>query len=99
MDYSSYMTMSCVIRRKLDEDEDTFMPRFSASQTRECFKYGKMVYVRQNDSFGLVSAQAYVMNKEISIGDEVDGQIVKSVNIIPEFDGTKVLYEALTWNS
>lgn len=99
MNYSSYMTMNCVWEPSSSINEDTMMREFGEQQNIKCFKYGKNILVIEGDRSTTVSAQAYIVDNNISVGDKLDGQVVKSVDNIPEFDGSVPLKECLTWNS
>lgn len=98
MDYKEYMIFSCLWEKNLDIDEDTHMQRFGTKTKLKCFKYGKNVFIRQDSSSTTISAQSYVVMCEVKVGDKIDNQVVKSVDVIPDFDGKTPLYECLTWN-
>ena len=99
MDYKEYMVMTCSWKKNLGIDEDTRMASFDPAKSIKCFSYGKNIFIRENTSATSVSAKAYVVTDPVSVGDEIDGQIVKSVDNIPEFDGTVPLLVCLTLNT
>lgn len=97
MNYNDYMTMQCDWEKKLGNDEDTHMSSFGIKTIIRCFEYGKNVFIRQDTSSATVSAMAYIVTDNVQVGDKINSQVVKSVNNIPEFDGTFPLFECLTW--
>ena len=98
MNYENYMKMTCIWQKNSEIDEDTQMLNYGTETEIKCVKYGKNIFIRESDSATVVSAMAYIVTDEVAVGDKIDGQVVKSVNNIPEFDGTMCLYECLTWN-
>jgi hypothetical protein len=97
MDYKDYMVMNCQWQKNLGKDEDTHMPSFGVAVDIKCFSYGKNIFIRQDTSSTTVSAKAYIVTDLVKVGDKIDGQVVKSVNNVPDFDGTVPLFECLTW--
>lgn len=98
MNYEEYLTMSCIWQKNLGIDEDTMMQSFDEEKEIKCFNYGKNIFVRENTSSTTVSAKAYIVTEEVKVKDIINGQVVKSVDNIPEFDGSIPLYICLTWN-
>ncbi len=98
MNYEDYMVMNCKWEKNLGVDEDTHMPIFGEAVDIKCFSYGKNIFIRQDTSSATVSAKAYIVTDLVKVGDKIDGQVVKSVDNIPDFDGTVPLFECLTWN-
>lgn len=98
MNYEEYLTMSCIWQKNLGIDEDTMMQSFDDKKEIKCFSYGKNIFLRENTSSTTVSAKAYIVTEEVKVKDIIDGQVVKSVDNIPEFDGSIPLYICLTWN-
>lgn len=92
------MVMTCKWEKNLGVDEDTHMPIFGEAVDIKCFSYGKNIFIRQDTSSATVSAKAYIVTDLVKVGDKIDGQVVKSVDNIPDFDGTVPLFECLTWN-
>lgn len=91
------MVMNCKWEKNLGVDEDTHMPSFGEAVDIKCFSYGKHIFIRQDTSSATVSAKAYIVTDLVKVGDKIDGQVVKSVDNIPDFDGTVPLFECLTW--
>ena len=97
MDYKDYMVMDCVWEKNLGTDEDTHMYKGWDTKNIKCFSYGKNIFIRKDTSSTTVSAKAYIVTDPVKVGDKIDGQVVKSVDNVPEFDGTVPLFECLTW--
>ena len=99
MNMNKYLTFNTEWKKCKGEDEDTRMLEYEKAVTIKCFKYGKNIFLRGENSGTTVSAQAYLVLEEVKPKDILDGQVVKSVNIYPESWDNKVkLYEVLTWN-
>lgn len=98
MNMNKYLTFDAEWKKCIGEDEDTRMLAYKDAVKIKCFKYGKNIFLRENTSSTTVSAQAYIVTEEVKVKDIINGQVVKSVNNIPEFDGTVPLFECLTWN-
>lgn len=80
-------------------DEDTLLMMYEEPIVINCFKYGKNIYIRESEENTLINAQVYLVIDEVQIGDKIDGQVVKSVNMYPEtWHPERPLYEVLTWN-
>ena len=100
MDYEPYMVMTSKWKKKTGQDPDSLMPTYSSkSTTIKCFKYGKTIFIRGTTSNTTISAMAYVITDPVKVGDILDDQVVKSVDNIPDFDGTFPLFQALTWET
>lgn len=97
MNYNDYMKMTCVYEKKLGLDDDTQMLKYGNPTSMKCFSYGKNIFIRGTDSNAIVSAKVYTLSSPVNVGDKIDGQVIKSVNNVPDFDGSMVLFEALTW--
>lgn len=101
MDMAKYMTFEAVHRPLIEIDEDTASSKFGAERVVKCFKYGKTSLVRDNNGYVMPSLKTYLtLDETVQVGDEFDGQIVKSVDSFPEnWDSTNQLYAVLTWKS
>lgn len=99
MNMSKYLTFDVEWKKCTGEDEDTRMLEYEEAVKIKCFKYGKNIFLRGENSGTTISAQAYLVLDEVQPKDILDGQVVKSVNVYPESWDNKVkLYEVLTWN-
>lgn len=99
MDYKKYMIHNCVWEKNLCMDEDTHMPVFDRAITLKCFKSGKDIFIRDNQNATVIKASSYIVTDVLNVGDKLDGQVIKSVDNIPDFKPTFPIYECLTWNS
>ena len=97
MNYSEYMKMECVVEKYLGENENTSESKYDTPKTIKCFKHGKRLYVRDEFSSAIVSAQSYIVEEELTEKDIIDGQVIKSIDLIPDFDGGVPIRECLTW--
>ncbi len=98
MVYTDYMTNTCIVKRRVGVDEDTLTLEWGPEETVKCFYYGDVRYNRQSEGLAFVDGKHYLFASPIAVGDIVNGQTVQVVNNIPEFDGSTVLFDVITWN-
>lgn len=83
----------------LGEDEDTRTSKFGRVQEIDCHKYGKTLFIREGGAEAVVNAHFYIVLENVKPKDKLDGQIVKSVDEIPDMWKGKIRHrECLTWN-
>lgn len=100
MNLEKYMTFTSTWEKLKERDEDTMMDSFEDPVEIKTYIYGKMLFVREGENNSSVSAKCYLTLADVSVGDKLDGQIIKSVNSYPESWDDKVqLYECFTWDS
>lgn len=87
------MTMSCVYEKKLGEDTEMLTPTFDTAINIKCFRYGDTRNIRGAFEHASFSEQTYLLVQEVFVGDKIDGQVVASVFLVPDFDGSSQLYE------
>lgn len=97
-----------VFKKQDTRDPETLTPVEGIEKTIKCHQYGKSEFIREKDSFELVSAQCYLIPEEIlkenniELGDYLDGQPIKIINkyTIPSGRIRKyeqVIYEVYTY--
>lgn len=100
MNMQKYMTFTSQWQKLKEVDEDTQMADYEEPVDIKTFIYGKNVFIRENESHTTVSAKCYLTLENVSVGDLLDGQVIKSVSSYPEsWNQDKQLYECLTWDS
>lgn len=98
MNISKYMTFTVPYEKYIGVDDDFMSSSYAPPINIKCFVYGKNIYIRDEDSYALVSAKSYVTDYKINIQDKLDGQIVKNVDNYPkEWNSKNQLFEALIW--
>lgn len=93
MDIDSYMTMTCSYEKKLEEDSEMLTPTYDTAVNIKCFRYGDTRNIRGAFEHANFSDQTYLLAQEVFVGDKIDGQVVASVFLVPDFDGSSQLYE------
>lgn len=101
MDIDSYLVMECTWTKNLGKTGPKQMDTFDYANTKtvKCFKYGKILSIRDGDKSLNISAQVYLVKEDIKNNDLIDGQVVKGVSPVPDFDGTSLLKEVYIYES
>lgn len=97
-----------IYKPKESLDEETLTPIEGIEKTILCHKYGETKFIRDTESFELVSAQCYLLPEDtvkennIKLGDYLDGQPIKIMNEYPIPQGRirkykRVIYEIYTY--
>lgn len=94
MDINRYLTMTCSYEKNEGYDEEFMTAGYAAAVTIPCFRYGDIRNIRTVDAQDNMSDQTYLIAEHVKAGDKIDGQVVRRVFEIPDFDGTNCLYEA-----
>lgn len=98
MDIEKYLTFTVEWVPRIIDNAELSTYKMGDPVNVQCFTYGKNLYVRDGESHSFVSARVYVMKEKVNLGDIVDGQIVKAVDIYPvNFDPSVILYSVTTW--
>ena len=93
MGIESDLTMSCSYEKKLEEDSEMLTPTYDTAVNIKCFRYGDTRNIRGAFEHANFSDQTYLLAQEVFVGDKIDGQVVASVFLVPDFDGSPYLYE------
>lgn len=93
MTIDSYLTMECNWTKKGNIDPEFRTPTLDETVEIACFKYGSTLGIRTSDTNTEMSDMTYLVKENVQVGDKIDNQIVRNVVMIPEFNGTEVLYE------
>lgn len=93
MDIEKYLTMKCIWEKNEEYDEEFMTVTLAAPVEISCFKYGDIRNIRTTDMQDNMSDQTYLVTEHVKVGDKIDGQTVRRVFEVPDFDGTMTLYE------
>lgn len=97
MIYEEYMLFPVTWEQSTGTDPDTRMDSYAAPVNIKVFRYGSFQFIRDAQSGSKVSAQKYITVDAVTLGDKINGQVVKSCEPIPEFDGTQPIFEVVCW--
>lgn len=99
MDMTKYMTFDATYEEFEGEDVDTHSLSYKEARSIKVFIYGKDMFIRNEDTGTVVTAQTYLTLEEVKPRDRINNQVVKSVNKYPEsWNSNNILYEAYTWD-
>jgi len=97
MIYKDYMLYPVTLERMTGKDPDTRMDSYGAPEVIKVFRHGGLARIHTGQGDTTVSMQKYSTVDDIKIGDKINGQVVQSVEIVPEFDGSEPLFEVTCW--
>lgn len=97
MIYKDYMLYPVTWEQSTGKDPDTRMDSYNGAKTIKVFRHGRLARIHSGQGDTNISMQTYITVDDIKLGDKINGQVVQSVEPIPEFDGTGDLFEVVCW--
>lgn len=88
MNVESQLTMKCQYEESVIDDEEFMTESYKAPREMKCFRYGDKLNLVASDTITRLSDQTYWIVEDIKLGDKIDGQIIVSINPIPNLDGS-----------
>lgn len=88
MNVERQLTMKCQYEESIVDDEEFMTESFKAPREIKCFKYGDRLNLINSDSVTRLSDQTYWVVEDVELGDKIDGQVIVSINPIPNLDGS-----------
>lgn len=98
-----------IFKKKDAVDDEMLTPIEGEEKTIKCHKFGKTLNIRGASSFEIINAQCYLIpeatkiENNIELGDSLDGQPIKIINMYSMPSGrlrkyNEVIYEIFTYN-
>ena len=97
MDVSMYLNTEVDYEEYIGNNNRYLSDEYKDAVKLKCRLEGNLKFVRDKDSQMQYSEQTYWSIYPIKVKDKINGQYVRSVNPIYEFDGSIVYYEVSVW--
>lgn len=85
MRITQYLTMTCTLEVNTESSPDRWgTPQYDPPETIKCRRVTKQKLARKKQGYELIAVTKYMTERQVRVGDKLDGQEVKAVEEIAD---------------